>query len=250
MDEDVLELYNLIKKSDSSPLDFQSKCNKVINELVEIFNESVELHKNIEERKKKIKEDFDEMCRKIKKEQEEKQQKIDEEKEKQEENKEQKNQEQKERHHNDNQDQNENQNNEQNISDEIVDEPEKPTSEKLEILINKLFRFIALYCHPDKANTDEKKEISKLFVPANKAKKNKKVINLFLIYQQVIEKGFTNQIPQWTEDDLNIIKYELKIYKEEINNIKDTFLGQWDSLSQQMKDHYFENMLKVNGIKK
>ena len=244
MDDDILELYDLLKKSNPISFDVQSKCNKVIFELVDIFNESVELHKNIEDRKKKIKEEFDEMRKKIIEEQKMKNANEDDPKNgdnpKNEDNLK-------------NGENNETQEDKNKQSEEITDEPEKyekPTNEKLDILINKLFRFIALYCHPDKANTEEKKEISKLFVPANKAKKTKKIINLFLIYQQVVDKGFTQQIPQWSEDDYNIIKYELNIYRKEIEELRDTFLGKWNELSEEMKSHYFDEMLKANGIKK
>jgi chemotaxis protein histidine kinase CheA len=249
MDNDILELYDLLKKSNPVTFDVQSKCNKIIYELVDVFNESVELHKNIEDRKKKIKEEFDEMIKKIIEDKKKRDNDINDTDNK--DNNSNNNQNQSE--NNDNKANNENKEDKNQQSEEIKDEPEKyekPPNEKLDILINKLFRFIALYCHPDKANTEEKKEISKLFVPANKAKKTKKIINLFLIYQQVIDKGFTQQIPQWSEDDYNIIKYELNIYRKEIEELRDTCLGRWNELSDEMKSHYFDEMLKVNGIKK
>jgi hypothetical protein len=127
---------------------------------------------------------------------------------------------------------------------EDCEEIAKSTQEKkdrsdIEIkLFNKLFKIIAIKCHPDKCNDELK---NKLFVYANETKNDDDIIQLLFLFLQAKLEHKLNL----DEDEYNYIQNKIEKLEDDIDKIKGTIIYKWKTLSDTHKNTYL-SVLKSN----
>lgn len=116
--------------------------------------------------------------------------------------------------------------------------PEVTDEDKTE-LCHKLYKLIAMHCHPDKNDTPI---FNKYFVKSKDAYEMKNLLILLYIYYKV-----SLSYKNITEDDLFVIEREIELKKGELDMKKNNILYMWSSLSDEMKKKYKENLKKQNS---
>lgn len=119
---------------------------------------------------------------------------------------------------------------------------EKKDKSDIEIkLFNKLFKIIAVKCHPDKCNDETK---NKLFLYANETKDDNDIIQLlFLFLQAKLEDKL-----KLDEDEYNYIQNKIEKLEDYIDTIKQTIIYKWKTLSDTQKNTYL-SVLKSKSEK-
>ena len=115
--------------------------------------------------------------------------------------------------------------------DEEFKIPVKEYNEIEKKIVGKLFKILALKCHPDKT-TDPYK--NKIFVYANETKDDIDCIKLLYLFSKIDKIDIT-----FEKDETEYI--ESKIFEMETRQIslKDTIAYKWDTLTPEQKNSYF-----------
>ena len=113
--------------------------------------------------------------------------------------------------------------------------PEVPIKCDTEKMFNKLFKFMALNCHPDKVQ-DKKK--NKIFLYSNDCKNNLDCVKLLYLLSTV---NLTNIKLNQTE--IEYIKEKTKEIQDKQAKIKNTFVYKWDILNT-IQQYYYMNIFK------
>lgn len=113
-----------------------------------------------------------------------------------------------------------------------------PISDREEGLILRLFRYISLWAHPDKASAD----MSRYFISASTAKTNGDIVSLLIIYYRI--KGLVNGRFSWIASDETVL-YD--IYHNIQSASKDVF-DEWNGWDEPRKNAYIKATMKANNL--
>jgi hypothetical protein len=107
------------------------------------------------------------------------------------------------------------------------------TSESIPI-VKKLFKQIALLCHPDKVKNEK---LNRLFIHARSSHDRNDVLTLLFILSKC------GSVAHLEHDEIAMIKTELEERQKEIQKKKDTVCYKWDTYTTQIKDILIQQII-------
>ncbi len=113
-------------------------------------------------------------------------------------------------------------------------EPEHTSTSESSPIVKKLFKQIALLCHPDKVK-DEK--LNRLFIHARSAHDRNDVLTLVFILSKC------GSVAHLEHDDIVMIRKELEERQKEIFKKKDSVCYKWDTYTTQIKDILIQQII-------
>lgn len=107
-------------------------------------------------------------------------------------------------------------------------------------LFSRIFKMLALKCHPDKTD-DELKH--KIFIFANESKKDLDIVKiLYLLSKTDIEDFALN------DDEISYINSKIMELDEYMNHISNSIFYKWDQLNSNQQDIILNNLKKINNF--
>jgi hypothetical protein len=107
-------------------------------------------------------------------------------------------------------------------------------------LFSRIFKMLALKCHPDKTDDEFK---HKIFIFANESKKDLDIVKiLYLLSKTDIEDFALN------DDEINYINSKIMELDEYMNHISNSIFYKWDQLNSNQQDIILNNLKKINNF--